>query len=144
MSYKARKTNLYALEYPSTVTIMAMSICTAFQFHTAHRPSFQLYPSLEFLLSKHIIIYQCSHLNRDCVTFCISSNVHKKCTCVLSLWWAWPIIWLCGKTSRQEFSRKNRKEYRRGGTELAGCEELSGVPRGMVLLIKKRRKQIFI
>lgn len=82
MNYKACKTNLYAVEYPST---MAMSICTAFPFHMAQWHSFQLHSLLEFLLSKHIIIYQRSHLNRECVTFCISSNVHKKGTCVLSL-----------------------------------------------------------
>lgn len=123
------------------MAVMATYICTAFQFNQTFWHTFHLNALLPFSLSKCITVHQWAHLNKECVTYHISLNVHRKCTWVLSLWWIWPIIWLYRKTSPQGLLQRNRKEHRRWGTERADGGNSAGHREGVVLLIKKEGRR---
>lgn len=60
---------------------VATYIHIAFQFNEALWHPFPLDSIIFFffLSSKCIIISQCSHLNKECVAYCVGLNVHKKC-----------------------------------------------------------------
>lgn len=111
----------------------------SFQFSTELRHIFKLHSLLPSSLSKSIIIYRCSHLNKEDITYWISWNLHEICTCVPFFWWIWPIIWSYKKTSQQGLSEETGKSS--GGEEQksksVGC-------RGRVLwLIKKKGERRF-
>lgn len=112
----------------------------AFKFSRELWHIFKLHSLLPSSLSKRIIIYQRSHLNKESIAYWISWNLHEKCTCVLSFWWIWPITWSYKKTSQQGLSEETGKSS--GGEEekrkSAGCRER------VLWLIKKREKRFHL
>jgi hypothetical protein len=73
--------------------------------------------------------------------YCISLNVHEKCTCVLSLWWIWPIIWLYKKTSLQGLPEETGKITGDQEQKQLMVRYSTGSSEGEVLLIKKKKKK---